>query len=103
MSYGITTSFKFRTTTATEENVFFYYPYVWTRGQTTPEWNACQQYCAGQRFPAETNARVLVTKYLEDVSVFLFEGAYHGSKADFELSIQPFLDSLALVRGLGTE
>ena len=103
MSYGIVTSFKFRTIAAPEENVLFYYPYVWNRVQAGPGWVGFQDYSAGRTVPVipkEMNIRVVIVKNTADTLLFLFEGAYHGSKEAFLVAIQPFLDDLNAVGGL---
>ena len=103
MSYGIVTSFNFRTIAAPEENVLFYYPYVWNRTQAVPGWVGFQDYSAGQTvpiIPAEMNIRVLVVKNTDDTLLFLFEGAYHGSQEAFLQAIQPMLNDLNAVGGL---
>jgi len=103
MSYGIVTSFKFRTIAAPEENILFYYPYIWNRGQALPGWLAFQDYSAGRTvpiIPTEMNIRVVIVKDTADTLLFLFEGAYHGSQASFLIAIQPLLDALNAVGGL---
>lgn len=103
MSYGIVTSFQFRTFVPPEENVMFYYPYVWTREQATPGWTAFQEYCAGRtdpEIPAELNIRVVIVGYSTDSLLFLIEGAYHGTQDAFLTIIQPLLDALGAIGGL---
>jgi hypothetical protein len=103
MSFGIVTSFKFSTFAAPDENVLFYYPYVWNRTQAFPGWDAFQSYCAGYsspQIPTELNLRVVIVKYSGDDLLFLFEGAYHGSQSDFLTIIQPLLTALNAVGGL---
>ncbi|PQE09518.1 glucooligosaccharide oxidase protein [Rutstroemia sp. NJR-2017a BBW] len=103
MSYGIVTSFTFRTIPAPAENVLFYYGYLWNRTQALTGWTAFQDYAAGYttpQIPREMNIRVVVFKYDATRLLFLFEGAYHGSQKDFDLAIAPFLASLTNVGGL---
>lgn len=106
MSYGVITSFQFRTFTPPEENVMFYYPYIWNRVQATPGWNAFQDYCAGKtlpQIPLGLNIRVVIVKWDTENLLFLIEGAYHGDEATFLTIIQPLLDSLNAVGGLNTD
>lgn len=103
MSYGIVTSFKFRTFQAPEDNVLFYYPYHWTREQAGPGWTAFQEYTAGRTtpvIPQGLNIRFVIVKDSGDVLLFLLEGAYHGSLEDYLVAIQPLLDSLNAIGGL---
>lgn len=104
MSYGIVTSLKFSTFEAPEENVLFYYPYHWTRAQAGPGWTAWQNYAAGKttpQIPIGLNARFLVVKDgSTDQLLFMLEGAYHGSEADFLTTIKPLLDVLDAIGGL---
>jgi FAD/FMN-containing dehydrogenase len=103
MSYGIVTSFSFRTIPAPEENILFYYGYLWNRTQALTGWVAFQNYAAGYttpQIPREMNIRVVVFKYDATTLLFLFEGAYHGNQADFDVAIAPFLASLVGVGGL---
>lgn len=105
-SYGIVTSFKFRTFAAPEENVLFYYPYHWTREQAGPGWTAFQDYSAGRSspvIPQGMNIRVVIVKDVGDVLLFLFEGAYHGTKEDYLVAIKPLLDALNAIGGLNKE
>ncbi|KAH8595203.1 hypothetical protein B0O99DRAFT_572502 [Bisporella sp. PMI_857] len=100
---GVITSFKFRTIAAPEDNVLFYYPYVWSRAQAGPGWTAFQEYTAGRttpQIPIGLNIRFVIVKDSGDNLLFLLEGAYHGSEADYLATIQPLLDSLNAVGGL---
>jgi hypothetical protein len=102
MSFGIITSFQFRTIAAPEDNVLFYYPYIWSREQAVPGWTAFQDYCAGltiPQIPVEMNIRVVVGEISGEM-LFLFEGVYHGSQDTFLIIIQPLLDALNLIGGL---
>lgn len=103
MSFGIVTSFKFRTIAAPPENVLFYYPYSWNQTQARAGWDVWQVYCAGETtpiIPPEMNVRWTIVNDVEGRILFLLEGAYHGSEADFVLAIQPLLDELNAIGGL---
>jgi len=103
MSYGIVTEFRFTTFEAPEDNVLFYYPYYWNVAQATPGWNAFQSYCAGNtspQIPQGLNIRFVIVKDEGEILLFLLEGAFHGSQADFETAIQPLLTELNAVGGL---
>jgi len=103
MSFGIVTSFQFRTMAAPEDNILFYYPFIWNRTQANPGWTAFQDYCAGRttpQIPVELNIRVFIGKWTGDTLLFLFEGAYHGSQDNFNATIKPLLDALNGVGGL---
>ncbi len=103
MSFGIVTSFKFRTIPAPPENVLFYYPYSWNQTQARAGWDAWQDYCAGFTtpvIPAEMNIRWVVVNDTEGRLLFLLEGAYHGTEKEFLSAIEPLLTALAKVGGL---
>ncbi|TEY76402.1 hypothetical protein BOTCAL_0059g00320 [Botryotinia calthae] len=103
MSYGIVTSFTFRTVPAPEKNVLFYYGYIWNRTQAIDGWMAFQNYCAGRTepiVPREMNIRVFVGQCDGVNLLFLFEGVYHGTLSDFDIAIQPLLDALDGIGGL---
>lgn len=103
MSFGIVTSFKFRTIAAPAENVIFYYPYLWNQAQARAGWEAWQEYCGGSTdpiIPREMNIRWVVVNYASGYMIFLLEGAYHGSQADFLVAIKPLLSALEMVGGL---
>ncbi|KAK0104303.1 hypothetical protein ONS96_005392 [Cadophora gregata f. sp. sojae] len=103
MSFGIVTSFKFRTIAAPPENILFYYPYLWNQDQARAGWEAWQQYCGGFTnpiIPREMNIRWVVVNYASGYMIFLLEGAYHGSQADFLTALGPLLSALEKVGGL---
>ncbi|KAH7400197.1 hypothetical protein BKA64DRAFT_477161 [Cadophora sp. MPI-SDFR-AT-0126] len=103
MSFGIVTSFKFRTIAAPPENILFYYPYLWDQAQARAGWEAWQQYCGGFTepiIPREMNIRWVVVNADSEHMIFLLEGAFHGSEADFLVAIAPLLSALEKVGGL---
>ncbi|KAH7327392.1 hypothetical protein BKA65DRAFT_566835 [Rhexocercosporidium sp. MPI-PUGE-AT-0058] len=103
MSFGIVTSFQFLTLPAPPQNILFYYPYVWTEPQARAGWDAWQAYSGGFTtpvIPREMNIRWVVANYGGGYAVFLLEGHYHGSQADFEIAIEPLLSALGKVGGL---
>lgn len=111
MSFGIVTHFKFRTMPAPTQNVLFYYPYVWNKAQARAGWDAWQAYAGGYttpQIPAEMNIRWVIVKDSGSNLLFLLEGAYHGTNADFLTAINPLLNALnaiggfmASIRGVG--
>jgi hypothetical protein len=106
MSFGIVTSFQFRTIAAPAENVLFYYPYSWNATQARAGWDAWQGYCGGYTtpiIPPEMNIRWVIVNDVEGRLLFLLEGAYHGSEADFLVAIKPLLDALSVVGGLESD
>ncbi|KAG4441737.1 hypothetical protein IFR05_002780 [Cadophora sp. M221] len=100
MSFGIVTSLQFLTLPAPPQNILFYYPYLWTEPQARLGWDAWQSYCGGLIMPREMNIRWVVANYGGGFAVFLLEGHYHGSQADFDLSIAPLLSALGKIGGL---
>jgi FAD/FMN-containing dehydrogenase len=102
MSFGVVTNLKFRTIPAPPENVLFYYPYSWNQTQARAGWDAWQAYCGGYtspQIPVEMNIRWVIVKDSGDNLLFLLEGAYHGSNADFLTAIAPLYDSLNAIGG----
>jgi len=103
MSFGIVTSFQFRTIAAPAETILFYYPYSWNATQAKAGWDAWQGYCGGYTtpiIPSEMNIRWVIVNDVEGRLLFLLEGAYHGSEVDFLVAIEPLLDALSVVGGL---
>jgi FAD/FMN-containing dehydrogenase len=102
MSFAIATRFKFRTIPQPAEIQLFYIPFVWTLPQAKEGWRVFQDYVASKARPKEMNIRVVVASaawFGAEGTTFLFEGAYHGSKADYELFIKPFMDAAMAVGG----
>lgn len=102
MSYGVVTEFKLSTFAAPPENILFYYPYLWNKTEARAGWDGFQKYCGGFTcpvIPTAMNIRVVIVKYADDDLLFLFEGAFHGSQADFEAAIAPFLAELENIGG----
>jgi FAD/FMN-containing dehydrogenase len=108
MSFGIVTSLQFRTIPAPPENVLFYYPYFWHQAQARAGWDAWQNYCGGfttPQIPAEMNIRWVIVKDggpMNSTLLFLLEGAYHGSAADFLAAAAPLLNALEAIGGLNS-
>jgi FAD/FMN-containing dehydrogenase len=103
MSFGVVTNMKFRTIPAPPENVLFYYPYSWNKTQARTGWDAWQKYCGGYttpQIPAEMNIRWVIVKDSGNNLLFLLEGAYHGSNANFLAAIKPLRDALDAIGGL---
>ncbi|KAL5327899.1 hypothetical protein ACEPPN_005605 [Leptodophora sp. 'Broadleaf-Isolate-01'] len=103
MSFGIVTSLQFLTLPAPPQNILFYYPYLWTEAQARLGWDVWQSYCGGFTtpiIPREMNIRWVVASYGGGFAVFLLEGHYHGSQADFDLAIEPLLSALGKIGGL---
>ena len=96
MSFGIATRFKFRTIPQPPEIQLFYLPFLWNLTQAQAGWRVYQDYAASKARPTEMNIRVVVSSasyFGVPGTIFLFEGAYHGSKADYERFIKPFEDA----------
>ncbi|KAG7285955.1 hypothetical protein NEMBOFW57_008251 [Staphylotrichum longicolle] len=95
MSFGIATRFKFRTIPQPPEIQLFYTPFAWNLTQAKAGWQIYQDYVASKARPREMNIRVVISSGTfigTQGTIFLFEGAYHGSKADYEKFIKPFND-----------
>jgi FAD/FMN-containing dehydrogenase len=102
MSFAIATRFKFRTIPQPAEIQLFYIPFVWNLPQAKAGWRIFQDYVASKARPKEMNIRVVLSSGAwvgAEGTIFLFEGAYHGSKADYELFIQPFKDAVVALGG----
>jgi hypothetical protein len=66
-------------------------------------WNAFQDCCAGKSnpiIPEGLNIRFVIVKDTADTLLFLLEGVYHGTFANFKTAIQPILTALDAVGGL---
>jgi len=103
MSFVIATRFKFRTIPQPDEIQLFYMPFIWALSDAKAGWRIFQDYVASTARPKEMNIRVVIASAAvlgaEGSSIFLFEGAYHGSKADYETSIKPFRDAVLALGG----
>ena len=102
MSFGIATRFKFRTIPQPPEIQLFYLPFLWNLTQAQAGWRVYQDYAASKARPTEMNIRVVVSSasyFGVPGTIFLFEGAYHGSKADYERFIKPFEDAAKALGG----
>ncbi len=92
-SFGIVTEMKFRTIPAPPENFLFYYIYTWNTTQALAGFQALQNYANSPLQPAEMNMRVVIGS-LGPTMVWIVEGVYHGSEADFQAAIEPLLAEL---------
>lgn len=102
MSFGIATRFKFRTLPQPEEIQLFYIPFIWNLTQAQAGWRVFQDYAASTIRPKEMNIRVVVSSgsFLgAPGTIFLFEGAYHGPRADYDRVIKPFRDAVIALGG----
>ncbi len=103
MSFGIATRFKFRTIPQPAEIQLFYITFVWGLDQAKAGWRIFQDYVSSTVRPKEMNMRVVLSSgsYFgtSGTTIFLFEGAYHGSQADYELAIKPFKDAVMALGG----
>jgi FAD/FMN-containing dehydrogenase len=102
MSFAIATRFKFRTIPQPDEIQLFYTPFVWNLPQAQAGWRVFQDYVSSKSRPREMNIRVVIgsAAFLgAEGNIFLFEGAYHGSKGDFNRFIKPFKDAVIALGG----
>lgn len=102
MSFGIATRFKFRTIPQPPEIQLFYIPFVWNLTQAKAGWHIYQDYVASKARPKEMNIRVVISSGTfigTQGTIFLFEGAYHGSKTEYEQFIKPFNDAVMALGG----
>lgn len=102
MNFGIVTSLKFQTFAAPNQTVLFYYPFIWSQAQATAAWDAWQVYTGGLEAPREMNARLFLSKWAPGYWLWLLEGAWHGSEADFGVAIAPLLDAFNAIGGAVT-
>ena len=102
MSFGIATRFKFRTIPQPPEIQLFYLPFLWNLTQAKAGWRVFQDYSASKARPTEMNFRLVISSasyYGVPGTIFLFEGAYHGSKTDYARYIKPFRDAATALGG----
>jgi len=92
-SFGIVTEMKFRTIPAPPENLLFYYVYTWNLTQAVAGFQAIQNYANSTLQPPEMNMRVLFGS-LGGTIIWVIEGVYHGSEADFQVAAAPLLAEL---------
>jgi hypothetical protein len=92
-SFGIVTEMKFRTIPAPPENFLFYYIYLWNTTQSLAGFEALQNYANSTSQPAEMNMRVVIAT-LYGAVVWVLEGVYHGSEAEFQAAAGPLLTEL---------
>ncbi|KAK0719113.1 hypothetical protein B0H67DRAFT_532709 [Lasiosphaeris hirsuta] len=102
MSFAIATRFRFRTLPQPDEIQLFYIPFSWTLPQAKAGWRVFQDYVASKARPKEMNIRVVMASAAllgGEGTFFLFEGAYHGSKTNYEVAIKPFKDAAMALGG----
>lgn len=92
-SYGIVTSFQFRTIPAPPSNFFFYVFFEWTPAQAVAGLLALQAFANSTAMPPELNMRVITVVY-GPVLLWQLQGAYHGAEDDAEAVLQPLLEVL---------
>jgi FAD/FMN-containing dehydrogenase len=105
MSFGIATSFKFRTIDQPDQVQLFYFPFIWNATQAKTGWRTFQDYVSSKFRPKEMNIRVVIGSaayFGLDGSIFLFEGAYHGPQAGFQAAIEPFKEAAMAIGGFAS-
>jgi FAD/FMN-containing dehydrogenase len=102
MSFGIATNFKFRTLPEPEELQLFYLPFNWDVPQSAAGWKLFQEYTSSTLRPKEMNIRIVIVtaqSFGFPGSLFLVEGGYHGTRAEYEAAIEPFLTAAKKIGG----
>jgi FAD/FMN-containing dehydrogenase len=89
-SFGIVTEMEFR---APPENFLFYYIYAWNATQAQAGFQAIQNYANSTLLPPEMNMRVVIG-ILSGTFIWILEGVYHGSEAEFQAAAEPLLAEL---------
>jgi hypothetical protein len=87
-SYGIVTSFEFKTHAAPENNTVFSYYFNWNETQARNGFTVLQNF-ANTTVPKELNMRLLVNSFQ-----FQLMGVYFGSQESFLASFMPILAQL---------
>ncbi|KAF2205787.1 FAD-binding domain-containing protein [Delitschia confertaspora ATCC 74209] len=88
-SYGIVTTFFFKTFAAPSQTTSFTANLNWNNVQNTVKgWTALQEYTANT-MPAEMNMRVFGNAYSTQL-----QGLYHGNSSQLQAAIQPLMSSL---------
>jgi FAD/FMN-containing dehydrogenase len=92
-SFGIETEVRFRTIPAPPKNLLFYYIYTWTPIQALAGFQAIQNYANSTLQPLDMNMRVVIA-ILDGNLIWVLEGVYHGSVADFQAAAESLLAEL---------
>lgn len=92
-SFGIVTEMKFRTIAAPSQNYLFYYAYTWTPAEAVTAFTLIQQYTSSGTIPREMNMRIVLGGFQGSL-IWLFEGVYYGSEAEFEQTAGPLITKL---------